>query len=51
MGVPPDATTKTPIKYYFTVTGNLNDGTPFEGEGWIAVRFVQGLPEPPPPTP
>lgn len=49
MGVPPDATTKTPIKYYFIVTGNLNDGTPFEGEGWIKVRFPGGLPPPPPP--
>ena len=55
MGVPPDISTKTPVHYYFTVSGTLvgakdyPDGTPFEGEGWIAVRFVHGLPDPPPP--
>lgn len=57
MGVPPDISTKTPVHYYFTVSGELvgakdyPDGTPFEGEGWIAVRFVHGLPDPPPPIP
>lgn len=57
MGVPPDISTKTPVHYYFTVSGTIvgqkgiPDGTPFEGEGWIAVRFVHGLPTPPPPTP
>jgi hypothetical protein len=54
MGVPPDISTKTPVHYYFTVSGTLvgakgyPDGTPFEGQGWIAVRFVHGLPPPPP---
>jgi hypothetical protein len=57
MGVPPDISTKTPVHYYFTVSGTIvgakgiPDGTPFEGEGWIAVRFIHGLPSPPPPTP
>jgi len=57
MGVPPDISTKTPVHYYFTVSGTIvgakgiPDGTPFEGEGWIAVRFVHGLPSPPPPIP
>lgn len=57
MGVPPDISTKTPVHYYFTVSGELvgakdyPDGTPFEGESWIAVRFVYGLPDPPPPIP
>jgi len=57
MGVPPDISTKTPVHYYFTVSGTLvgakgyPDGTPFEGEGWIAVRFVNGFPSPPPPAP
>jgi len=52
MGVPPDISTKTPVHYYFTVSGELKgakdypDGTPFEGQGWIAVRFVGGLPPP-----
>ncbi len=57
MGVPPDISTKTPVHYYFTVSATLvgakgyPDGTPVEGEGWIAVRFIHGLPDPPPPTP
>lgn len=51
MGVPPDATTKTPIRYDFTVTGKLLDGTDFMGTGWIKVRFPYGLPPPPQPPP
>jgi len=57
LGVPPDISTKTPVHYYFTVSGRLlptkayPEGATFEGQGWIAVRFVQGLPEPPPPPP
>jgi len=53
MGIPPDISYKTPVHYYFTVSGTLKgakdypDGTPFEGEGWIAVRFVHGFPIPP----
>jgi len=54
MGIPPDISTKTPVHYYFTVSGTLKgakgypDGTPFEGQGWIAVRFIHGFPEPTP---
>ena len=57
MGIPPDISTKTPVHYYFTVSGTLKgakdypDGTPFEGQGWIAVRFVEGLPVTAPPPP
>jgi hypothetical protein len=49
MGVPPHATIKTPIKYEFTVTGKLKDGTPIAGTGWIKLRFPGGLPPPLPP--
>jgi len=54
MQIPPDISTKTPVHYYFTVSGTLKgakgypDGTPFEGQGWIAVRFIHGFPTPTP---
>ncbi len=51
MGVPPGTSTRTPVPYYFTVSGYLNDGRYFEGENWIKVRFPEGLPPPPPPPP
>lgn len=51
LGVPPDASTNTPVHYYFTVSGYLTNGDPFQGQGWIAVRFPLGLPPPPPPPP
>jgi hypothetical protein len=46
---PSPPSTKTPIRFDFTVTGNLEDGTPFTGTGWIKVRFPTGPPGPPPP--
>lgn len=48
---PSPPSTSTPIKLYFTVTGNLNDEgkTPFTGTGWIKVRFPYGYPPSPPP--
>jgi hypothetical protein len=51
LGVPPDASTNTPVHYDFIVTGNLINGEAFSSEGgqcWIAVRFPLGLPPPPP---
>ena len=51
MGIPPDTNLNKKVQYYFTVSGNLMDGTPFEGEGTIKVRFVAGFPEPPLPPP
>lgn len=51
-GVPPDASTSTPVHYDFIVTGKLYNGDSFSSEGqqsWIAVRFPLGLPPPPPP--
>jgi hypothetical protein len=49
-GVPPDASTNTPVHFDLVVTGNLNNGEAFSSEGqqtWIAVRFPLGLPPPP----
>jgi len=49
MQLPPDYDKK--IQPYFTVTGNLNDGTPFLGEGKIKVYFPYGVPPAPLPAP
>jgi hypothetical protein len=52
MGIPPGVDNiRTPVMYYFTVSGYLTDGRYFEGQGWIKVRFPMGLPPPPPPPP
>ena len=48
MGVPPRGD-EAPIKYEFTVTGKLKDGTPIAGTGWIKLRFPGGVPPPLPP--
>lgn len=46
MQLPPDYGKK--VQLYFTVTGNLNDGTPFVGtDGKIKVYFPYGVPPPP----
>lgn len=54
MGIPHQANPNNSVKYWFTITGNLIDsqgGTPFVGQGWIAVSFPGGVPPPPPPPP
>jgi hypothetical protein len=41
----PDGT----LKYYFTVSGYLKDGTPFAGQGWIRIEFPAPTAPPLPP--
>lgn len=49
MGLPPQQW--VPIKVDLTITGKLDDGTPWEGTGEIKVYVPDDPPPPPPPPP
>jgi hypothetical protein len=46
-----DPSVHRPYKVELTITGELYDGTPFQGTGTIMVKMYHATPPPPPPPP